>query len=434
MANSSHKRKLSKPKKPKKDFPLYAHAAGRWAKKVLGRTFYFTKWKDDPKGKAALEEWLEQKDDLLAGREPSANNGRLTLYQLCNDRFLPHKEGQRDVGDITPLTFNTYVATSKILCACLGKSRPVESLVPDDFRKLKTKLAKTRKEVALRNVMQRVRSIFKFAYDEGLIDRPARFGQGFAKPKQRTVRTVANEHRMKYGDRMFEAHEIRQILDALKDNPQLKAMVLLGANCGFGQSDISALPKRALDLDTGWVDFPRPKTAVGRRIPLWPETIDAIREYLPSRPKAKTEADAGLLFLTTRKVRWIKVDPKTGNHGDAIGQEFGKLLRRLDLKRPGLGFYALRHGFETIAGETLDQVSVDSIMGHVAHGMAEAYRERIGDNRLRDVVEHVRRWLFDLGGDGNLSPGTNTAEDRDTLPQEEDGQDPLTGGLKLFVG
>ena len=33
-------------------------------------------------------------------------------------------------------------------------------------------------------------------------------------------------------------------------------------------------------------------------------------------------------------------------------------------------------------------------MGHVATGMAAAYRERIGDDRLRHVVEHVRVWLF----------------------------------------
>jgi hypothetical protein len=29
-----------------------------------------------------------------------------------------------------------------------------------------------------------------------------------------------------------------------------------------------------------------------------------------------------------------------------------------------------------------------------AAGMAIVYRERIGDDRLRAVVEHVRRWLM----------------------------------------
>jgi hypothetical protein len=40
----------AKPKKPKPDFPLYAHRVGRWAKKVRGKTVYFTDWREDPKG------------------------------------------------------------------------------------------------------------------------------------------------------------------------------------------------------------------------------------------------------------------------------------------------------------------------------------------------------------------------------------------------
>ena len=58
------------------------------------------------------------------------------------------------------------------------------------------------------------------------------------------------------------------------------------------------------------------------------------------------------------------------------------------------GFYSLRHCFETIAGETTDQVCVNSIMGHVDNSMASVYRERISDERLRAVVETVRAWLW----------------------------------------
>jgi hypothetical protein len=44
----------------------------------------------------------------------------------------------------------------------------------------------------------------------------------------------------------------------------------------------------------------------------------------------------------------------------------------------------------TIGGEAKDQVAVDHTMGHARDDMASAYRERISDERLRAVVEHVR--------------------------------------------
>ncbi len=62
--------------------------------------------------------------------------------------------------------------------------------------------------------------------------------------------------------------------------------------------------------------------------------------------------------------------------------------------RRGIGFYTLRHVFETIGGGCRDQVAVDFIMGHVGPGMAATYRERIEDERLQAVVDHVHGWLF----------------------------------------
>ena len=59
----------TKPKKLWADYPLYAHNAGVWAKKIRGKTHYFGPW-SDPQG--ALETYLEQRDFLLAGKRPPA--------------------------------------------------------------------------------------------------------------------------------------------------------------------------------------------------------------------------------------------------------------------------------------------------------------------------------------------------------------------------
>ena len=83
---STEKRKAAteKPEKPHKDFPLFPHATGLWAKKIKGRTCYFGKW-DDPQ--AAVDLYNLQRDDLYAGRTPRRSQDGLTLATLCN-RFL----------------------------------------------------------------------------------------------------------------------------------------------------------------------------------------------------------------------------------------------------------------------------------------------------------------------------------------------------------
>jgi integrase len=419
MTNSTGRRSSRKAahlRKPRPDFPLSIHkGTGYWCKKVKGRVYYFGKVAEDPKGKAALDMWLDQKDYLLAGREPRMKTDEgIVIGELCN-RFLAAKEELRDNQELSPRTFLTYYGTCEEVVKAFGRNRLVPDLTPDDFRKLRAKLSKTRGLVTLGNVITRTRSIFKFAFDEGLILTPIRYGQAFAKPRKDRIDAMREEQRAKHGPQMFEAPEIRLMLDALEGkevtcnrdceksgkaakirlekNPGMRAMVLLAANCAFGQSDLANLPNRAVNLETGWIEYGRGKTGVHRRIPLWPETIAAIREWRPLRPKAKDPADAGLLFLTCRGARFMRVN-SNGHHIDGIGQEFQKLIRRLDLKRPRLGIYALRHGFETIAGETADQVAVDRIMGHKDRTMAATYRERISDDRLRHVTEHVRQWLF----------------------------------------
>jgi hypothetical protein len=64
MSKSSSAATISKPKRPK-DCPLFAHATGRWAKKIRGRLVYFGK-RDDLDG--ALTRWAEQKYALSPER------------------------------------------------------------------------------------------------------------------------------------------------------------------------------------------------------------------------------------------------------------------------------------------------------------------------------------------------------------------------------
>ena len=88
--------KKDRPRKPRKDYPLFPHATGRRAKKVRGKFVYFGKVADDPKGEAALLLWLDRRDDLLAGRTPRGIQGDgLTMRDLANPLPLRQAESAR---------------------------------------------------------------------------------------------------------------------------------------------------------------------------------------------------------------------------------------------------------------------------------------------------------------------------------------------------
>jgi integrase len=373
----------TKPGKPYPDFPLFAHAAGYWAKKIRGKMYYFGPW-DDPDG--ALKKYLDQKDALHAGRKPRPQTENLTIKELCN-AFLNAKQSSLNAGELAQRTWAEYKTAADWVVKEFGRNRLAEDVGPDDFASLRNRIAERRGPTSLGNEIQRVRSIFKYALDAGLIDRPVRFGPGFRRPSKKVLRL----ERARKGPRMFEAEEIRRMLGAA--NVQLRAMILLGVNCGFGNADCGTLPLSSLDLERGWANYYRPKTGIGRRCPLWAETVAALWEVLAKRKEPKDPTGRELVFVTKYGGRWFK-----GDTDNPLSAEMRKLLDAL-----GIGgsrnFYALRHTFETIGGEAKDQVAVDAIMGHVRDDMASVYRERISDARLRAVADYVRAWLFPPAGE-----------------------------------
>jgi len=404
-SNSTRRPAGGKPKKPRKDFPLYAHAVGRWAKKCRGKTIYFTSWRDDPKGVAALEMWLEQKDDLLAGRTPATAGDDLAVRDLLN-QFLTSKREQVESGELTARSFAEYLGTCENIASVFGRTRRADDLRPEDFEKLRKRLAKTNGPVRLGNEVQRVRSIFKFGVEAGWLDHLPRFGPAFKKPSRKVLRI----ERAKVGPRMLEADELRRLLDAA--GVQLRAMILLGVNCGLGNSDCGRLEKRHLDLEGGWLNYARGKTGIPRRCKLWPETVAALQAALAERPRSKDKGNADRVFVTRYGNAWTRAasltaDGKVKPPIDAVCGMFGTLLKELGLKRPRIGFYTLRHVFQTIGSRTRDEVAVSAVMGHADESMASRYREGIDDERLEAVAGYVRRWLF---ADDDSSPSKEKPE------------------------
>jgi integrase len=379
-AHSTPATPRSKPAKPIPDYPLFAHAAGVWAKKIRGRTHYFGPW-DDPDG--ALKKYMEQREALHAGRKPRDESDGLTCKELVN-RFLRAKAALRDAGEITRRSWDDYKAACDIIIEDFGKGRLVEDIDPDDFGILRRRLAKKWGPVTLGNAIQRIRVVFKFAWDEGTIARPVRYGQSFKRPSRKVIRL----DRARKGPKLFKAQEVRRLLDVAPVH--IRAMILLGINAGFGPADCGTLPLNSIDLERSSVDFPRPKTGIPRRAVLWPETVVAIKESIADRPQPANPEHGNRLFITKYGAPWFK---DSTDH--TLTKEFAKLLRKLRINgRKGLGFYTLRHTFRTVADEAKDQPAADYIMGHESSHMSTVYRETISDARLKAIAEHVRNWLF----------------------------------------
>lgn len=177
MVKSSNKSAVGqlgpRPKKPYAEFPLFPHATRRWAKKIRGKFYYFGPWSDPD---AALTRFLAQRDYLLAGVTPPDTREGLTVRELCNE-FLTAKERKRDIGEITRRTFTDHHATCRNIIGALGRDQLVDRLQPGDFAKWRDKLARRVGPVTLANEIQRVRVVFKYAYDARLIERPVFLAQ-----------------------------------------------------------------------------------------------------------------------------------------------------------------------------------------------------------------------------------------------------------------
>jgi integrase len=402
--------KATRPK-PHPDYPLFHHASGRWAKKVRGSMKYFGKVADDPEGETALQLWLDTKDDLIAGRTPRPKSDELRVWELL-DRFIVSKRSSVDSGELTQRAFGDYFATCERIIAAFGRNRAVADLGPDDFRTFRTSMAKGRSPVTLANEIQRVRVVFNYGAKN--LNALVSFGSEFNRPPKKVLRKNKREK----GKRMIEAYELPKVIEAA--SIPLKAMILLGANAGLGNTDCARLTFSAVDLKTGWVDYARPKTEVQRRFPLWPETIAAIKAAIAERPKHKSLDLAETVFITKRGAAWGSVtfreaEPETGKKArivsdDPISKEFTKVLTKLGMKRPGLSFYALRHGFETMAGSMGDQQAVDAIMGHDNWSTASTYREESDDPRIRKRNNERLQAVIDYVHDLVFTPPANAEQ------------------------
>lgn len=367
MADSTQK-----PPKPYPDFPLYAHASKRWAKKIKGKTHFFGPWRD---WQAAYTQYQEQVHDLQMGRKPRPKvDGAITVADLCN-KFLAAKESLVKSGELKQRTWLDYRDVSRVIVDQLGRNTDILQLTPEDFAELRTRFAAGKSLATLKSAITRSLVIFNYAHKSQTVPHPLRVGEAMKKP----ARANMKREKLAKDNKSFTVDELHALYTAAK--PQMRCFMLLALNGGLGNGDLGQLEPKHIQGE--WLDYPRPKTATERRFPLWPETKAAI--------DATGDMGRKYVFATKYGAQWYRGDESTDQ---PLSSEFTKLCKAAGCYIKGRGFYALRHQFRSIARGCRDREAVDSIMGHVDSSTASHYMEwGIEDERLQAVVNHVREWV-----------------------------------------
>ncbi len=336
----------------------------------------------------ALARYVAEWPEITANRARTPDPAGLIVVDLVN-QFLTRKLRQVERHELHPEVLTHYRRTCATIIATLGRTRAVASIMPPDFGRLRDALAVGLSPTTLAYRVRLARTVFNYGGE--LLDKRVRYGDQFAVPAKRVMRL----HRETRGRKFIEAVELRRLLDAA--DVTLRAQILLGVNCAFGATDLSEL--RDGHIRDGWVVLPRRKTGSARRCPLWPETATAIEAARKARPRPADKADCDRLFLSGsgRPLKvWVPAARGQGGQRiDSVGESWRKLVKAVGVKVPkGTGFYVLRHIFRTVADEVHDRPAIDLIMGHGDPTQADAYRERISDERLINVAKYVNSWLF----------------------------------------
>jgi len=425
-------------------FPIFPHASGCWAKKIKGKLFTFGGWKSDPSGEQALVEFNRQREyvekhgrklpgdlppvvrDLTQEEQERVWPG-LTVRWLVTG-YMHLADNLVDKGDMSHQHRNDMAAICREIKKQIGPDARVADLKPTHFEKLKAAWEKRKcSPVTVGNYITRTKIVFRWAveraedFDEDeagcYIRTPVRFGKEFKKSSKK-ISKARNKHRMEHGGKFFEAAEIRLMLEVtegkkvtldlidektgelmelqLPANPALKAMILLGINCGLGNMDIAKLRESHVDLEGGWLDFPRSKTDEQRRSRLWSETVQALRAARESRPAPYYREDSDRFFLTPTGLP-VKRASEKGTPLDEVSPLFRELQDRAGLYRKLRGFNALRHSFETVGSTSGNAAAVSLAMGHAASGISRNYREfqaDIWNPKLEEIAQHIHAWLW----------------------------------------
>ena len=368
MAKSGSKRKTRSDK-----FPLTLHPTGQFCKKIKGKLYYFGTDK-----KEAFQRYLEQAPLLHGGkatRSVSAGDD-ISIKTLCN-LYLEHQKSRSEQGEISPRHFSDQLDSLRKLTRFLGQYRRVGDISVLDLQSYKRKLSKVYSGCRVNLHIATMKAMFNWARKNDVLENIP------------NIDAVSKKKIAAKEKQTFTPEQIEILLD--NANPQMKAMIWLGLNCGFGCTDCSELLWNHIYLHHARVHFPRGKTGIKRNLPLWPETIQAL-EALPRKNER--------VFNTPKGCPWVRTVQGTDKHGnvkytnlDSVSKEFSKLIQKSGITtEKGVGFYTLRRTAATLAAQSGDPFAVQRLLGHADLKMATTYVQDVSEQTDR-VINNSRKLI-----------------------------------------
>jgi len=372
MAKSKSKRKKRSDK-----FPLTLHPTGQYCKKIKGKLYYF-----GTDRKIALEKYLEKAANLHSGKEPMPKfTNNLSLRTLCN-LYLDYQESRVAIGEIKLRHLYDQTSLLKDFVRFIGPNHIASDVSTIDLQNYRRKLIKAGKAPStINNRIATFKAMYNWAINNEIIE---------TAPNLKVVKKISLPKDEKP---TFTAPQIHKLLEHA--DVQMKAMIWLGLNCGFGCTDCAELRWKDLDLKNDRVRFPRGKTGISRNLLLWVETI----RMLKAVPKF-----GELVFYTSKKKPCVRTIQSVGEGGvikyrsiNTISKQFSKLLREAGIKvERGVGFYTLRRTAATLAAKSGDPFAVQRLLGHADLRMASTYVQDISEQTDR-VINNSRRFIIQDG-------------------------------------
>jgi integrase len=319
--------------------------------------------------------------------------------------FLENRRAAMLAKDLSPTTYGDYLRELQAFTNATGTDAQVAALRPEHFARYAKNLTTERKlgRHARKRVIAYIKAMLNWGSGNGYYPSPI-YGNDFSTPDTRpdAIRQAkAREGKADHSKRLVTGEEVTKLLH--RANPQFKAIILLGVNCGIGPAALGRLRWRHVNLETGELNMPRGKTGTERRGYLWRRTRKALARTATLKHNEAAigrEGPEALVFWSRKAVPMYR-EREIVRDGVSVGVRIDNSISitvgryAAALKLEGVTHYRLRHTFKTLGKKAGDRDALNLMMGHREGTTGEVYdHEEIEFARIKRVAKVVHRQLW----------------------------------------